>query len=150
MRCAGGISGGIEICVSYPTEYVKTQLQLESRAASPKYTNIRECIRITYAERGIFGFYRGLSSLLYTSIPKVAARFGTYEYARNRLVDEHGKLTQTRTLLAGLCAGVSEAILVVCPAETIKVKFIDDHRRAQPRFHGFFHGVSLIAREDGV
>ena len=26
----GGITGGIEICITYPTEYVKTQLQLDS------------------------------------------------------------------------------------------------------------------------
>lgn len=26
---AGGITGGIEICITFPTEYVKTQLQLE-------------------------------------------------------------------------------------------------------------------------
>lgn len=25
---SGGISGGIEICITYPTEYVKTQLQV--------------------------------------------------------------------------------------------------------------------------
>jgi len=30
---AGGISGGIEICITYPTEYVKTQLQLYEKVA---------------------------------------------------------------------------------------------------------------------
>lgn len=33
----GGITGGIEICITYPTEYVKTQLQLDERSAHPKY-----------------------------------------------------------------------------------------------------------------
>lgn len=33
----GGITGGIEICITFPTEYVKTQLQLDERSASPKY-----------------------------------------------------------------------------------------------------------------
>ena len=33
--------------------------------------------------------------------------------------------------------------------ETIKVKFIDDRNRAQPRFKGFFHGVGMIAKEQG-
>ena len=28
---AGGITGGIEICITYPTEYVKTQLQLDEK-----------------------------------------------------------------------------------------------------------------------
>ena len=46
-------------------------------------------------------------------------------------------------------AGVSEAILAVTPMETIKVKFIDDRNRAQPRFKGFFHGVRMIIKETG-
>lgn len=28
---AGGITGGIEICITFPTEYVKTQLQLDEK-----------------------------------------------------------------------------------------------------------------------
>ena len=28
---AGGITGGIEICITYPTEYIKTQLQLDEK-----------------------------------------------------------------------------------------------------------------------
>jgi hypothetical protein len=28
---AGAITGGIEICITYPTEYVKTQLQLDEK-----------------------------------------------------------------------------------------------------------------------
>jgi solute carrier family 25 citrate transporter 1 len=33
----GGITGGIEICITYPTEFTKTQLQLDERSATPKY-----------------------------------------------------------------------------------------------------------------
>lgn len=28
---AGGITGGIEICITFPTEYIKTQLQLDEK-----------------------------------------------------------------------------------------------------------------------
>ena len=31
---AGGITGGIEICITYPTEYIKTQLQLDEKVAA--------------------------------------------------------------------------------------------------------------------
>ena len=30
---AGGITGGIEICITYPTEYIKTQLQLDEKVS---------------------------------------------------------------------------------------------------------------------
>ena len=44
-----------------------------------------------------------------------------FETLKNSMADEKGNLTQLQTLGAGLGAGVSEAILVVCPMETIKV-----------------------------
>lgn len=40
---AGGITGGIEICITYPTEYVKTQLQLDEKAG--KYKGILDCAK---------------------------------------------------------------------------------------------------------
>lgn len=94
--------------------------------------------------------YRGLSVLVYGSIPKSAVRFGSFETVKRQLVDDEGKLNAQRKLLAGLCAGVSEAILAVTPMETVKVKFINDQRSGNPRFQGFFHGVSLIVKEQGM
>lgn len=41
----GGIAGGIEICITFPTEYVKTQLQLDEKANPPKYKGIGEFIQ---------------------------------------------------------------------------------------------------------
>jgi len=71
---AGGITGGIEICITYPTEYVKTQLQLDEKGAAKKYNGIFDCVKKTVGERGFLGLYRGLSVLVYGSIPKSAAR----------------------------------------------------------------------------
>lgn len=76
-------------------------------------------------------------------------RFGAFETVKDQLVDADGKLNPQRRLLAGLCAGVCEAIFAVTPMETIKVKFINDQRSANPRFRGFFHGVHLIVKEHG-
>lgn len=72
---AGGITGGIEICITYPTEYVKTQLQLDEKGANKKYNGIWDCVQKTVRERGFFGLYRGLSVLVYGSIPKSATRY---------------------------------------------------------------------------
>lgn len=44
-----------------------------------------------------------------------------FEYLSNHAKDESGRLDSTRGLLCGLGAGVMEAILVVCPMETVKV-----------------------------
>ena len=125
-------------------------MQLDGKAGAGKqYNGIWDCVTKTVKTNGFFGLYRGLSVLLYGSIPKSAVRFGSFETVKKQLVDSDGNLNAQRRLLAGLCAGVSEAILAVTPMETVKVKFINDQRSPNPRFKGFFHGVSLIVKEHG-
>ena len=108
-----------------------------------------DCVNKTVKSHGFFGLYRGLSVLLYGSIPKSAVRFGAFESVKKKLVNEDGKLSVQNRLLAGLCAGVCEAIFAVTPMETVKVKFINDQRSGNPRFKGFFHGVGTIIKESG-
>ena len=76
-------------------------------------------------------------------------RFSVFEFLKNKMSDERGKLTQPQRLMCGLGAGVSEAILIVCPMETIKVKFIHDQTQPNPKYKGFFHGVRTIVRQEG-
>jgi solute carrier family 25 citrate transporter 1 len=74
----GGITGGIEICITFPTEFVKTQLQLDEgssrRGEARQFNGVIDCVKKTINSRGFFGLYRGLSVLLYGSIPKSAVR----------------------------------------------------------------------------
>ncbi|PVD32736.1 hypothetical protein C0Q70_08181 [Pomacea canaliculata] len=146
-----GITGGLEICITFPTEYVKTQLQLDERSGAQKrYKGPIDCVKVTVHEHGVRGLYRGLSVLLYGSIPKSAVRFGAFEELKKRSVGPDGVLDPHKRLLCGLGAGVCEAILAVTPMETIKVKFINDQTSARPHYRGFFHGVSQIVKEHGI
>ncbi|XP_072289696.1 tricarboxylate transport protein B, mitochondrial [Eucyclogobius newberryi] len=147
---AGGIAGGIEICITFPTEYVKTQLQLDEKANPPKYRGVGDCVKQTVQGHGVRGLYRGLSSLLYGSIPKSAVRFGMFEFLSNHAKDENGRLDPTKGMVCGLGAGVMEAVVVVCPMETLKVKFIHDQTSANPKYKGFFHGIRQIVQEQGL
>ena len=145
---AGGITGGIEICITYPTEYVKTQLQLDEKVG--KYKGIVDCTKQTVRERGVLGLYRGLSVLVYGSIPKSAVRFGAFERFKTYFADESGALSLQGKMLSGLGAGVCEAVLAVTPMETVKVKFINDQRSATPKYKGFAHGLRSIIAEQGI
>lgn len=147
---AGGISGGIEICITYPTEYVKTQLQLDQRSAKPRFTGIGDVVKQTVKQNGFFGLYRGLSVLLIGSIPKSAVRFGAFEMLKKQAVDEKGNLAPTKRFACGLGAGVAEAIFAVTPMETVKVKFINDQASPNPKFRGFAHGIKCIVAEQGL
>lgn len=150
---AGGVAGGIEICITYPTEFVKTQLQLDEKAKPPKYSGMKDCAMQHYKQSGIRGLYRGLPVLLLGSIPKTAVRF-TANAEANKLLQsiapefcDNNKTV--KALTAGLLAGFSEAIFAVCPMETIKVKFINDMNRAQPQFRGLIHGCGMIVKQEG-
>ena len=72
---AGGITGAIEISITYPTEYCKTVMQLYKEKNS---MGMIKLAKETVSERGFFGLYRGYSALLLFSIPKNYVRFGAY------------------------------------------------------------------------
>lgn len=69
---------------------------------------------------------------------------------KGHLCDADGNLSAGGKLLAGLGAGVLEAVFAVTPMETVKVKFINDQRSANPKFRGFFHGVGQIVKAEGI
>jgi len=148
---AGGITGAVEILITFPTEYVKTQLQLDERmGASRRYSGPIDCVKKTMQSHGFRGLYRGLSVLLYCAIPKSAVRFGGFEEFKRHNVSPDGTLTAGRKLLCGMGAGIAEAILVVTPMETVKVRFINDQTSKNPHYKGFVHGVRSISQEFGI
>ena len=147
---AGGLAGVFEISMTYPTEYVKTSMQL-----SPKALSVGDIVRSTMAGPGFFGFYRGLPSMVYFAAPKASLRFGTAEYMNQFLSTENGGdkygLGQAKGFVSGLVAGTVEAIFVTTPQETIKVRLINDAFRTDgpPKYKSFFHGVTTIVKEQG-
>lgn len=124
---------------------MKTQLQLGGQ-----YTGPLDCVRKTVGQYGPLGLYRGLSSLLIGSIPKAGVRFLAFEEFKKLIMDADGKMTPGKNFMAGLGAGVTEAILVVCPMETIKVKMIHDQTQPVPKYKGLAHGVRTIVATEGI
>jgi len=115
-----------------------------------RYTGSIDVVRQTLKQFGFLGLYRGLSILLLGSVFKVSSRFFAYEELRGVFMDQNGNLSPTRTFLCGAGAGMTEAIVAVCPMETIKVRMIDDLNRQKPQYRGLFHGVSSIYKVEGV
>lgn len=68
----GGITGAIEISITYPTEYTKTVMQLNKEQQKLGVTGV---IKNTVKTNGFFGLYRGYSALLLFSVPKNWVRF---------------------------------------------------------------------------
>jgi solute carrier family 25 citrate transporter 1 len=140
---AGAIAGGVEASITYPTEYVKTQLQLQSKDSQQAFKGPWDVVQRTVKEKGIKGLYRGLSALVTGTAAKASIRFFSFEELKKRLADESGQLPSSRRMLAGLGAGVIEGLLVVTPTETIKTKLIHDQNSAVPKYKGLVHGMCI-------
>ncbi|KAF6199465.1 hypothetical protein GE061_007491 [Apolygus lucorum] len=147
---AGAFTGALEISITYPTEFIKVNLQLDqAKGKDREYRGITDVYKKTVKKYGHLGLYRGLSVMLYGAVPKAAVRFGTFETLKENAVDVKGNLSPLKRMLCGLGAGVMEAIAVVTPMETIKTKFINDQRSANPKFKGFFQGTMQIIKQEG-
>jgi len=142
---AGATAGAVEGFVTYPTEYVKTASQFSGNKLGPI-----GIIRTTVKEKGIRGLYSGCGALVTGNALKAGVRFISYERFKSMLADAEGKVSPPRSLLAGLMAGMVEAVVAVTPSETIKTKLIDDSKRPQPQYKGLVHGTVSIVREEGI
>ncbi|KAI0776657.1 mitochondrial tricarboxylate transporter [Trametes elegans] len=144
---AGTTAGAVEAFITYPTEYVKTRSQFSGKRESPL-----TIIRTTLQTKGVTGLYSGCMALVIGNSVKAGVRFVSYDHFKHMLADAEvtGKVSAPRSLLAGLGAGMMEAVFAVTPSETIKTKLIDDAKSANPRFRGLVHGTACIVREEGI
>ncbi|XP_075678667.1 tricarboxylate transport protein, mitochondrial-like [Dermatophagoides pteronyssinus] len=148
---ASGLSGCVEVCFTYPTDFVKIILQLDERSGKKRrFKNSFDVIRHTLRSYGILGVYRGFSVVFYGAIPKYMFRFGLYEQIKRFYVDNDGQLRSKDKLICGLGAGIFEALFAVIPQESIKVKFINDRFSDRPKYNGLIHGIKEIIREKGI
>lgn len=97
----------------------------------------------TVRTTGFLSLYRGLAPTLIGSVPKAGIRFGLNSVIKDSLRDKEGKLTPGKNFLAGMGAGVAEALAVVAPVETVKTKVIELNKP-------FIEGFKYILKNEGV
>jgi len=157
---AGCIAGAVEATAVWPMEFIKTQLQLQSKTkgATLPYNGMISGLSYTVRTTGFFSLYRGLAPTLIGSIPKAGIRFGLNSVIKDALRDKEGKLNPAKNFLAGLGAGVSEAVLIVAPVETVKTKCIELNKPFVQGFKhiiksegpiGIYQGVAATAMKQG-
>nr|XP_040225990.2 mitochondrial 2-oxodicarboxylate carrier [Anopheles coluzzii]XP_040225991.2 mitochondrial 2-oxodicarboxylate carrier [Anopheles coluzzii] len=123
---AGGSAGFVEVCIMHPLDLVKTRLQLQASpsagaAKSTTYYNgVFDCIRKMARSEGVFSLYKGILPPVLVETPKRAVKFLTFEQYKRFFLFGSDKPTPLTFSLAGLGAGVTEAILVN-PFEMVKV-----------------------------
>jgi solute carrier family 25 citrate transporter 1 len=144
----GFLTGTIEAIICYPTELVKTTLQLQSKT-NPQYKGMMDCASKVVKANGFTGLYSGSLPLILGSSFKQSARWGAYTTISDRLKDDKGKLSVKANMFAGVCAGASEAILAVTPMETIKTRVADAQRKGQGAYSGSLDATMKILKAEG-
>jgi len=144
----GALTGLIEAIICYPTEFVKTQLQLQSKS-NPQFTGILDCGMKTVKAHGPVGLYRGALPLIIGSSGKQAARWTGYEMVLNKMKDDKGGVSMGARMFAGACGGVTEAIFAVTPIETLKTRVTDDMRRGTGNYTGSLNACMKILKSEG-
>jgi len=144
----GFLTGTIEAIICYPTELVKTTLQLQSKV-NPQYKGMVDCASQVVAKNGFMGLYSGSLPLILGSSFKQSARWGAYTTVSDRLKDDKGKLSVQANMFAGVCAGASEAVLAVTPMETIKTRVADAQRKGQGAYSGSLDATMKILKAEG-
>ncbi|KAJ9146154.1 hypothetical protein P3X46_028458 [Hevea brasiliensis] len=112
----GGIAGAFTYVCLHPLDTIKTKLQ--TKGASQLYSSTLDAVVKTFQEKGIMGFYSGVSAVIVGSTASSAVYFGTCEFGKSIL----SKLEKFPSVLIPPTAGamgniVSSAIMV--PKELI-------------------------------
>eukprot|EP00640_Fibrocapsa_japonica_P003063 CAMPEP_0113953094 /NCGR_PEP_ID=MMETSP1339-20121228/90794_1 /TAXON_ID=94617 /ORGANISM="Fibrocapsa japonica" /LENGTH=262 /DNA_ID=CAMNT_0000961801 /DNA_START=75 /DNA_END=863 /DNA_ORIENTATION=- /assembly_acc=CAM_ASM_000762 len=127
-------------------EFIKTQLQLQEKAATgqkPKFTGMIGGFRYVISSQGFLGLYRGLAPTLVGSLPKAGIRFGANAQFKKMLAGPDGKVSTKSQFFAGLMAGAIEATLATTPIETVKTKLIQTNS-------GFVSGIRQVMATEGI
>jgi len=81
---AGGLAGASFWCFVYPTDVVKSVLQVDDYR-NPKFSGSTDAFKKILAFEGVKGLYRGFGPAMARSVPANAACFLAYEITRSSL-----------------------------------------------------------------
>jgi len=146
----GFLTGGTQAAITYPTEYIKTQLQLQSKV-NPEYNGIIDCAKKTVNEHGVKGLYRGAGVRIIGAGFQQMFRWGAYTNLVNMVGrdEKTGKLSPAMNVVCGMGAGVCEAVCAVTPVETVKTRVTDDQRRGTGNYKGSADAIVKIMKSEG-
>ena len=143
------MGGVVEACCLQPIDVIKTRLQLDQAG---RYRGIGHCGSTIVADEGVKALWKGLTPFATHLTLKYALRMGTNALYQGALRDKDGGLTAPRRMLAGLAAGVTEALVIVTPFEVVKIRLQQQKGVATEalKYKGPVHAARLIVREEGL
>lgn len=139
---AGSVAGLAEHIAMFPFDTIKTHLQTRQSRHSVNFSILSE-LRMLMQHGGIKGLFRGMSSVIYGTVPAHAAYFSVYEASKKyfHLEDESG--IPFLSALSGSLATMSHD-LILTPLDVVK------QRLQLGYYSGFLDSVRTIASREGL
>jgi len=148
VKTFGAMLGGVvEAVTLQPLDVTKTRLQL----AAPG-TTLVGLTKAMMANEGPRAFYKGLTPFATHLVTKYSVRWYFNEFYRGLLTDKNGKVSTMNGYLAGLGAGLTEAVLIVTPFEVLKTRLQAQKGldKSKLKYQGPIHAAQTILKEEGV
>ncbi|EPE05899.1 succinate fumarate mitochondrial transporter [Ophiostoma piceae UAMH 11346] len=151
---AGGGAGMMEALVCHPLDTIKVRMQLSRRGKdAPRRGFVKTGVEIVRRETPL-GLYKGLGAVLTGIVPKMAIRFSSFEWYKQLLTPPGQSTDGSKIFLAGLAAGVTEAVAVVTPMEVIKIRLQAQHHSMAdpldiPKYRNAAHALYTVVKEEG-
>lgn len=150
---AGGTAGLFEALCCHPLDTVKVRMQLYRKSGQKPPGFLKTGINIVQKET-FLSLYKGLGAVVIGIVPKMALRFSSYEFYRSLLYKEDGSITTSGTFVAGVGAGITEAVAVVNPMEVVKIRLQAQHHSMAdpldiPKYRNAPHAAYVIVKEEG-
>lgn len=132
----------------------------KARQPTLSFQSLPTLLKYTYEQKGMVGFYQGLSPWLLFAFPRSAIRFSTFEATKTLLLERtnHGKKTEEQSfnlsplqaMFAGSIAGAMEWAIVGTPMQCLQIRLSHDSY-TKKRFQGKIGtAIATIVREDGI
>jgi len=147
---SGGSAGFVEVCIMHPLDLVKTRFQIQTKAVpgdAQYYSSIVDCMGKMYRNEGFLSFWKGILPPILAETPKRAVKLFTFEQYKRFFLFGSPVPTPLTFSLAGLCAGITEAILVN-PFERVKVQ-MQANRTKLDKMPGTWSVTREIIKRDG-
>ncbi|MBW0482761.1 hypothetical protein O181_022476 [Austropuccinia psidii MF-1] len=150
---AGGTAGFAEACVCHPLDTIKVRMQLSRSKQGRGRGFLKTGVMIAQKE-SFLGLYKGLGAVISGIVPKMSIRFASFETYKGLLANKTGKVSSSAIFLAGLGAGTTEAVAIVCPMEVVKIRLqAQMHSMSDPldipKYRNAGHALYLILKEEG-
>jgi len=126
------IIGGISSCnaelITFPSDLIKTRLQIQSKSTDSmqkKYRGMMHCLKTIIKEEGISALYNGIKPALLRQATYGTLKLGFYHYSKKIFCSVTKKSKKEHSLLSNMICGMvsgASANSICNPTDVLKVR----------------------------